>query len=55
MDLVTLTIRPRSAHPTDRRATVVTLTEQGGTTLAQLNAEYQQGASDLFASSPRPT
>lgn len=44
----------RSPHPTDRRATVVTLTEQGSTTLARLNAEYQRGASDLFVDISAP-
>jgi DNA-binding MarR family transcriptional regulator len=39
----------RAPHPTDRRATLVTLTHEGTTTLARLQADYQQGANELFA------
>ena len=38
----------RSAHPTDRRATLVELTEQGRTAVGAMHAEYQQLAALLF-------
>ena len=39
----------RSAHPTDRRATLVELTEQGRAAAAAMHAGYQQLAALLFA------
>lgn len=42
----------RTPHPTDRRATLVTLTSQGDAALGRLHAEYQQSAHDLFADVP---
>jgi DNA-binding MarR family transcriptional regulator len=38
----------RGAHPTDRRATLVTLTERGRTAAALWHAAYQQLSTDLF-------
>ncbi len=38
----------RSPHPTDRRATLVTLTEQGAAAAARMYAERQEGAAALF-------
>lgn len=38
----------RTAHPTDRRATLVTLTDHGRQTTTSLAADYQQGAEYLF-------
>lgn len=42
----------RAPHPTDRRATLVTLTEHGSTVAAALHAEEQEGAGWLFAGVP---
>jgi DNA-binding MarR family transcriptional regulator len=42
----------RGAHPTDRRATIVSLTEQGTITVAALQAEHQAGADFLFGDVP---
>ena len=39
----------RGAHPTDRRATLVELTEQGRSAAAAMDAGYQQLAALLFA------
>ncbi|MGH8926189.1 MAG: MarR family winged helix-turn-helix transcriptional regulator [Acidimicrobiia bacterium] len=39
----------RTAHPTDRRATLVTLTDQGLAAAAQMQAGYQELARTLFA------
>ncbi len=39
----------RGAHPTDRRATLVALTEQGRTAAGAMDAGYQQLAALLFA------
>jgi DNA-binding MarR family transcriptional regulator len=38
----------RGRHPTDRRATLVTLTDQGTTAAARLHADYQMGARVLL-------
>jgi DNA-binding MarR family transcriptional regulator len=38
----------RRPHPTDRRATLVTLTKRGSTVAAQWQAEYQKLAAALF-------
>ena len=38
----------RGPHPTDRRATLVTLTDAGTTLAADWHAGYQQSASQLF-------
>jgi DNA-binding MarR family transcriptional regulator len=38
----------RSPHPTDRRATLVTLTEQGGAAAASWQSGYQELAARLF-------
>lgn len=37
----------RSPHPTDRRTTLVRLTEQGGTTMAQMERDRRALAADL--------
>lgn len=42
----------RTPHPTDRRATLVTLTSQGDAALGRLHAEYQDSARELFADIP---
>jgi len=42
----------RTPHPTDRRATLVTLTNRGRAALDRLHTEYQQGAIELFAGIP---
>jgi DNA-binding MarR family transcriptional regulator len=42
----------RGPHPTDRRATLVSLTEQGTTTVAALQTEHQAGADFLFGDVP---
>jgi DNA-binding MarR family transcriptional regulator len=39
----------REPHPTDRRATVATLTERGRAAAAQMVAAYRRTAKDLFA------
>ncbi len=39
----------RGPHPTDRRASVVTLTRKGSTATARMEAEYQEAARTLFA------
>ena len=38
----------RRPHPTDRRATIVTLTEAGAALAANWHADYQRGAARLF-------
>ena len=38
----------RGAHPTDRRATLVTLTDSGAAIAADWHAQYQQAAARLF-------
>jgi DNA-binding MarR family transcriptional regulator len=43
----------REAHPTDRRATLVTLTPEGQTVVAQLKRDHKKLARALFASMPR--
>lgn len=40
----------REPHPTDRRATLVTLTEQGTATVARLRREHADLAQQLFGS-----
>ena len=42
----------RDPHPSDRRATLVRLTEQAAAAAAALHAEYQEGAAFLFADVP---
>ncbi|MGH3345308.1 MAG: MarR family winged helix-turn-helix transcriptional regulator [Carbonactinosporaceae bacterium] len=42
----------RGPHPTDRRATLVTLTEQGDAAAAAMHAGYRQGADRLFGDVP---
>lgn len=42
----------RTPHPTDRRATLVTLTEQGRTTAALRDSEYRQFAVRMFGDVP---
>jgi DNA-binding MarR family transcriptional regulator len=42
----------RAPHPGDRRATLVALTKRGDAALAQLHADYEQSASQLFAGIP---
>ncbi len=42
----------RGPHPTDRRATLVSLTEQGTVTVAALRTEHQAGADFLFGDVP---
>jgi DNA-binding MarR family transcriptional regulator len=42
----------RSPHPSDRRATIVTLTEPGTTAVAAWDADQRRGADDLFDGIP---
>jgi DNA-binding MarR family transcriptional regulator len=42
----------RNAHPTDRRATIVTLTDAGTRLLDRLGDEYDQSARRLFDGIP---
>lgn len=42
----------RGRHPTDRRATLVALTEQGAAAAAKLHADYQEGARLLLGDVP---
>ena len=42
----------RGRHPTDRRATLVGLTEQGAAVAAALAADYRSGAARLFGDLP---
>jgi DNA-binding MarR family transcriptional regulator len=42
----------RSPHPTDRRATLVSLTEQGAAAAARMHAERQEAAAALFGDVP---
>lgn len=42
----------REPHPRDRRATLVSLTEQAAATLAELEAQHEQLAKLLFADMP---
>lgn len=42
----------RGRHPTDRRATLVSLTDKGAKTMGGLTGEYQEGAGWLFAGIP---
>ncbi|HET6212425.1 MAG TPA: MarR family transcriptional regulator [Micromonosporaceae bacterium] len=42
----------RTAHPTDRRATLVTLTVRGRRTATGLAADYRRGAEHLFGGLP---
>jgi len=42
----------RKPHPTDRRATLVTLTEQGQAVDAAWQTEHHQGAGQLFGDVP---
>jgi len=42
----------RGPHPTDRRATLVSLTERGAETMEAMNREHQELASLLFADMP---
>lgn len=39
----------RTAHPTDRRATLVTLTDRGRSVLAELQTRQQTSSRELFA------
>jgi DNA-binding MarR family transcriptional regulator len=45
----------RNPHPTDRRATLVTLTEQGSATAADWQAGYEEAAKRLFDGVPART
>ena len=47
-DLVALDLVQREPHPDDRRAVLVTLTEQGSRLLTELEEERAQFASQLF-------
>lgn len=42
----------RAPHPTDRRATLVTLTEQGGGATARMQADYDDLATTLLGDQP---
>ena len=42
----------RGPHPTDRRATLVSLTDRGKAAAARLQAEYRQFAAELFRDVP---
>jgi len=42
----------RDPHPTDRRATLVRLTERAAAATAALHAEYREGAASLFGDVP---
>ncbi len=42
----------RGPHPTDRRATLVSLTDQGEAAAARMQTEYRQFAADLFQDVP---
>jgi DNA-binding MarR family transcriptional regulator len=42
----------RGPHPTDRRATLVSLTEQGAEATARMHAERQEAAAALFGDTP---
>jgi DNA-binding MarR family transcriptional regulator len=42
----------RGRHPTDRRATLVSLTEQGAAAAARLHADYELGARVLLGDIP---
>jgi DNA-binding MarR family transcriptional regulator len=42
----------RGRHPTDRRATLVSLTEQGAAAAARLHADYEMGARVLLGDIP---
>ncbi len=42
----------RGRHPTDRRATLVSLTDQGADAAARLHADYQMGARVLLGGVP---
>jgi DNA-binding MarR family transcriptional regulator len=42
----------RSPHPTDRRATLVSLTERGAAAAARMDAERQDAAAALFGDVP---
>jgi DNA-binding MarR family transcriptional regulator len=42
----------RRRHPTDRRATLVSLTDQGAEAAARLHADYQMGARVLLGGVP---
>jgi DNA-binding MarR family transcriptional regulator len=48
--LVAQRLVTRQAHPTDRRATLVTLTPRGETLVAQLKRDHKKLARALFAS-----
>jgi DNA-binding MarR family transcriptional regulator len=50
--LVAQKLVTRQAHPTDRRATLVTLTPRGETLVAQLKRDHKKLARALFASMP---
>jgi DNA-binding MarR family transcriptional regulator len=51
--LVAQRLVTRAAHPTDRRATLVTLTPRGETLVAQLKRDHKRLARALFASMSR--
>lgn len=42
----------RGPHPTDRRATLVSLTDRGTAAAARMQAEYRQFAAELFRDVP---
>jgi DNA-binding MarR family transcriptional regulator len=42
----------RGPHPTDRRATLISLTERGAAAAAAAHTDYQQGSARLFAGVP---
>jgi DNA-binding MarR family transcriptional regulator len=50
--LVTDRLVTREPHPTDRRATLVTLTSRGETLVAELKRDHKKLARALFASMP---
>jgi DNA-binding MarR family transcriptional regulator len=43
----------REAHPTDRRAILVTLTERGAATTVEMRARQRQSAAWMFGELPR--
>lgn len=43
----------REPHPNDRRATLISLTPKGKTTMTALRTEYDAGATRLFADLPQ--
>ena len=45
----------RGPHPTDRRATLVSLTDRGKAAAARMQTDYRQFAAELFQVYPRPS